>query len=83
MSRPRYRDGEQHTLLLQVCYDEIAVAQPPRLIDIAARAEATRVTARLSGDHALEETATAIRERAERRLNALRRNAAQADSPAK
>lgn len=72
-TRRRYPDGEQRTLMLQVAFDEIATSGPPKLIDIAARAEAMRVQARLSGDPGLQQAAEVIRERAERRLAWFRR----------
>jgi hypothetical protein len=73
LSRPRYAGGEAHTLLLQISFDRIATSDPPKLISIAAEAEALRVQARLSGDLRLDGAALVIVERAERRLRLLRR----------
>jgi hypothetical protein len=78
LSRPRYRGGEAHTLLLQIAFDRIATSDPPKLISIAAEAESLRVRARLNGDPALERSAQVIVERAERRLAWFKRQEAKA-----
>jgi hypothetical protein len=73
--RARYPAGEERTIMLQIAYDEIAVADPPKLRKIIENAETVRVTAQACRQPAIAKSAIAIKERAERRLAALKRQA--------
>jgi hypothetical protein len=66
--RAFHTSAEDRDLIFKAAYQEIATANPRKLVAIAARASALCVQARLSGDPALERSATEIRTRAERRL---------------
>ena len=59
---------ERRELVRQIAFAEISEARPPKLLVIAAKAEALRVRARMFGDRVLEAIAVEIKERAERRL---------------
>jgi hypothetical protein len=79
--RPRTRpltSAERREATLQAAFNEIAESKPDKLRDIIARAVLFTRLARLRRDPALERSAPAIRERAERRLHALKRQTEQA-----
>jgi hypothetical protein len=78
LTRRRFPRGEQRMLLLQVSFDTIAAADPPKLREIIANASAVRVTARACHKPEIVTTATVIVQRAQRRLAWIKRQEAKA-----